>query len=198
MVLYLSIIFIAMVIISLFNILVYPESFFNFELWIVLAVTLSVVVEIALSGISALIFEKLPAKCYNLNCKFFTVSKKEQKFYEKIGIKRWKDKIWELGALGGFRKNKINEPNSSTYLHKFMIENCKGMIGHIVSVIIGILVIFVLPLKYWWRIGLPVALVGMFLNFLPVLVLRYNLPKLDIAFRRAKRLEERKEIELKN
>jgi len=55
----------------------------------------------------------------------------------------------------------------------------------------GFLVIFILPLKYALRIGLPVAIVGFVLNLLPVFILRYNLPKLAIAYKRAKRLEER-------
>ena len=195
MILYLSTIFVAMIIICTLNICLGPETFAGYEWWIIGAVTLSVVFEIAICGLVAFIFERLPEKCYKINSKFFTVSKKEQKFYEKIGIKSWKDKVWELGALGGFRKNKINNPNSSEYLHKFIVESCKGMVGHIVNLFMAYLVIFILPLKYWWRIGIWVALVGALLNFLPTLILRYNLPKLAIAHKRASRLEERAEKE---
>ena len=190
MVLYLSIIFIAMAIISILNICLGTYTFDNYQLWVVMAVVLSTVVEIAISGIFSALTEYTPDKWYKPHRKFYQVSKKEQRFYEKLGIKRWKDLVLELGALGGFRKNKLNG-TSSQYMHKFMIESVKGMLGHILDMIMGFAVILVLPMKYALRIGLPVAIVGCFLNLLPTLVLRYNLPKLNAAYVRAKRTEER-------
>lgn len=190
MVLYLSIIFIAMAIISILNICLGTYTFDNYQLWVVMAVVLSTVVEIAISGIFSALTEYTPDKWYKPHRKFYQVSKKEQKFYEKLGIKKWKDLVLELGALGGFRKNKLNG-TSSQYMHKFMIESVKGMLGHIMDMVMGFAVIFVLPMKYALRIGLPVAIVGCFLNLLPTLVLRYNLPKLNAAYVRAKRTEER-------
>ena len=190
MVLYLSIIFVAMAIISILNICLGTYTFDNYQLWVVMAVVLSTVVEIAISGIFSALTEYTPDKWYKPHRKFYQVSKKEQRFYEKLGIKRWKDLVLELGALGGFRKNKLNG-TSSQYMHKFMVESVKGMLGHIMDMIMGFAVIFVLPMKYALRIGLPVAIVGCFLNLLPTLVLRYNLPKLNAAYVRAKRTEER-------
>lgn len=190
MVLYLSIIFVAMAIISILNICLGTYTFDNYQLWVVMAVVLSTVVEIAISGIFSALTEYTPDKWYKPHRKFYQVSKKEQRFYEKLGIKRWKDLVLELGALGGFRKNKLNG-TSSQYMHKFMIESVKGMLGHIMDMVMGFAVIFVLPMKYALRIGLPVAIVGCFLNLLPTLVLRYNLPKLNAAYVRAKRTEER-------
>ena len=190
MVLYLSIIFVAMAIISVLNITLGSYDFDNSALWVIMAVVLSTVVEIAISGLFSAITEHSNEKHFSPDKKLYTVSKKEQRFYEKVGIKFWKDKVWELGALGGFRKNKLND-NTTEYLHRFIIESNKGMLGHIINMFAGFLVIFVLPLKYAWRIGVPVAFVGLVLNLLPTLVLRYNLPKLAVAYKRAKRLEER-------
>ena len=190
MVLYLSIIFVAMAIISILNICLGTYTFDNYQLWVVMAVVLSTVVEIAISGFFSALTEYTPDKWYKPHRKFYQVSKKEQRFYEKLGIKRWKDLVLELGALGGFRKNKLNG-TSSQYMHKFMVESVKGMLGHIMDMIMGFAVIFVLPMKYALRIGLPVAIVGCFLNLLPTLVLRYNLPKLNAAYVRAKRTEEK-------
>jgi len=183
--LYLSIVIGATLTISGFNIILDNEPFL-----ILFATGISVLVEIIICGVVAFIFERLPDKWYNMNSKFFKVSKKEQRFYQKLGIRSWKDKVWELGFLGGFRKNKIRNPDSSEYIYKFMIESCKGMTGHIVNTFAGFLVIFILPIRFWLRIGLPVALVGAFLNLLPTLVLRYNLPKLAIAYKRAIKKEE--------
>lgn len=182
-----------MTLISGLNILLGSETFASYSWWIIIAVVISVIVEIAISAIIALIVEKMPNRFFPPTKKLYTVSKKEQKFYEKLGIKSWKDKVWELGGLGGFRKNKIKDSTNSEYLYQFMIESNKGMTSHIINLFAGFLVIFVLPLKYALRIGVPVACIGLLLNFLPILILRYNLPKLDIAYRRAKRLEERAE-----
>lgn len=190
MVLYLSTIFIAMIIISILNICLGAYDFANYQLWVVMAVLLSVVVEIAISGLFSTITEHSSDSKFSPDKKLYQVSKKEQRFYEKLGIKAWKDKVWELGALGGFRKNKLND-TSSAYMYKFIIESNKGMLGHIINLFMGFLVIFILPLKYALRIGVPVAVVGFVLNLLPVFVLRYNLPKLAVAYKRAKRLEER-------
>ncbi|MGN0961175.1 MAG: hypothetical protein ACI4PF_03120 [Christensenellales bacterium] len=189
MFLYLMIVFFAMLIIYALNVFLGQDTFAHYEIWLAFAIIVSVIVEILIDGLCSLICEKLPNKFYKLNNKLFQISKKEQHFYEKLGIKKWKDKVWELGALGGFRKNKIVDRNNVEYLDRFIIEVCKGMVGHIVNIFAGFLVIFILPLKYWWRIGLPVAMVGAFLNLLPILILRYNLPKLQIAHKRAVRLQ---------
>lgn len=197
MILYLTVIFVAMATIAILNICLGIYTFDNYQLWVVMAVVLSTVVEIAISAIFSALTEYTPDKWYKPHRKFYQVSKKEQRFYEKLGIKFWKDYVLELGALGGFRKNKLNG-TSSEYMKKFMIESVKGMLGHILDMFMGFAVIFVLPLKYALRIGLPVAIVGFVLNLLPTLVLRYNLPKLNAAYVRAKRLEERAEKENAN
>ena len=174
MALYLSIVFVAMTIICVVNIFAY-----NLEaLWVIGAVSISVVVEIAISGLGSLICAKSPNSWFPSEKKLFNVSKREQRFYEKLGIKSWKDKVWELGGLGGFRKNKINDAGSPEYLHRFIMESNKGMVGHIINMFNGFLVVLILPLEFAWQIGVPVAIVGLILNLLPTLVLRYNLPKL--------------------
>ena len=187
MILYLSIIFFAMTLISALNMFFGSEP----DMWIIGAVFMSVLLEVGISGLGSLICLKAPDSWFAPNKRLFVVTKKEQRFYEKIGIKNWKDKVWELGGLGGFRKNKIKESSNSKYLYRFIIESNKGMVGHILNICTGFLVVFALPAKYFWRIGIPVALVGALLNLLPILVLRYNLPKLTIAYRRAYRLESR-------
>jgi hypothetical protein len=66
----------------------------------------------------ALICNKIPEKWLK-DKKFFNVSKREQKFYEKLGIRAWKDKVLELGGLGGFSKSKIDDPNSPDLQKEF-------------------------------------------------------------------------------
>jgi len=195
MVLYLSTIGIAMFLIALFNILFGTYAFATSALWVIIAVILSTIIEIAICGIFAGIIHSLPNKWFSNDKKIFQVSRKERKFYEKLKIKSWKDKVFELGALGGFRKNKLKDPDSPEYLNQFIIESNKGVVIHIVGILLGFLVIFFLPLKYALRIGLPVYLVGVLLNVMPTMILRYNIPKLQAGYERARRLKSRENKE---
>ena len=106
-------------------------------------------------------------------------------YYEKLNIKNWKDKVAELGALGGFRKNKVADPNDPKYLEMFIIENNKGITLHIAGIIFGFLILLFPMPKYALYIGLPIALVNVYLNMLSTMVLRYNIPKLKVALQRA-------------
>lgn len=190
MLLYLSTIFIAMAIIIVLNCVFGGYSFDNYIWWVILSVALSVVVEIIIDLIFAGIIHALPNKWFSKDKKCFQVSRKERKFYEKLHIKSWKDKVFELGALGGFRKNKIKEKDSPEYLIKFIIESNKGIVIHIACLFVGFLVMFILPLKYFVRIGLWVSLVNFVLNLLPIFILRYNIPKLEVAYERARKLKK--------
>ena len=196
MILYLSIVFGGSALISLFNILLGTYDFNHSAIWVILAVVLSVIAEIAIQGVVATIVKHMPNRWFSHDKKLFKISKHERKFYEKIKIRSWKDKVWELGALGGFRKNKIADPNSPEYLLQFVVESNKGIVDHVVGIFVSFLVIFILPLKYALRIGLPVALVCCLLCILPTMILRYNIPKLMVAYERARRtlaLKEKQE-----
>lgn len=187
MVLYLSIVFIAMALIMFFNIWLGVPVFEYSPLYVMIAVVFSVVIEIAIQGIIATIVNHLPDKWFTHDKKFFKISKNERKFYEKIKIRAWKDKVWELGGLGGFRKNKIADPNDPEYLLKFVVESNKGVTDHVVGIVLGFAVIFVLPLKYALVIGVPVALTNVILCVMPTMILRYNIPKIMVAYERARR-----------
>jgi hypothetical protein len=145
------------------------------------------VFEFAIDGLFAIIVNKMPNKWFGIDSKHFQVSKNATRFYDKLKIKKWKDKVLELGALGGFRKNKINEPSNPEYIARFIIECNKGIVTHRIGYIVGFLGVFLFPLKYALSIGLPVALVNLFLNILPTMVLRYNVPKLQVLYKRLTR-----------
>lgn len=190
MILYLSVIGIAVVLICGFDILVMAPIMDVSAWFFVLAVLASTVYQIAIDGLFAFICERIPDKWVK-NKKFFDVSKKEQHFYEKIGIKKWKDKVLELGSLGGFSKSKIDDPNNPEYAEKFLTESYKGEVDHILGMIMGFTVIFIFPLKFAWMVGVPVAIVNVFLNLLSTMILRYNTPKLKVLHKRALRNKER-------
>ena len=118
---------------------------------------------------------------------------KEQRFYEKLGIRSWKDKVWELGGLGGFSKSKITDPNDPEFSRRFLVESYKGEVDHIIGMFIGFTVIFIFPLKFAWLVGVPVAIVNLVLNYMPIMILRYNTPKLKVLHKRALRNQQNKQ-----
>ena len=179
-----------MAIISVLNIFL-GTSTFGYTPWEVVGlVILAVVVEIVLDLIFAGLVYLMPKKWYSSDRKFFCVSKKERNFYEKLDIKRWKDHVLELGAICGFRKNKLKDSSSPEYISRFLIESNIGIVVHIANIIFGFLVLVCMPLKYWLVISLPVAIVNAFLGLLPILILRYNIPKLKVALKRAERTQK--------
>ena len=155
------------------------------------AVLGSTVYQVAIDGLFAFLCNKIPSKWLK-DKKFFEVSKKEQKFYERLGIRSWKDKVLELGGMGGFSKSKINDPNSPEYIERFLFETYKGEVDHILGMIAGFTVIFIFPLKFAWFIGVPVAIVNAVVNYMSLMILRYNTPKLKTLHKRAVRNMEQK------
>ena len=178
--LYLSIITIAMFIISVINIS------FNTTLWynVIIAVVLCTAAQFVLDGIIALIINRLPNKLFSEDNHFYRVSKIEIKLYKKLKVRNWKDKIWELGGLGGFSKRSIVNPNSPEYIKMFIIECNKGVLTHRLSYPIGFIPMLFIPNICSFTIALPIAIVNLFLNILPTMTLRYNTPKLKMLLKR--------------
>jgi len=143
---------------------------------------LATLIVMILDGIVAGIARSLPKRFANDDLKIYKVSAKEKNFYEKIKIRRWKDKIPEIGHMTGFRKNKIEDPNNIEYIDRFLLEICYGEIGHTLSVFTSyLLLLFFFIHETFIFIALPVAFVSSVLNILPILVLRYNFYKLKIV-----------------
>ena len=140
-------------------------------------VAVGVVAMIAINAVVATICSKLlPNKCFDGDKKFYMPSKKECKFYEKIGIKKWKDRTLEMGFLNGFRKNKIE--NTPEHIERFILENKKGYLTHFMSVIASVLSLFILPIKFWLAMSVPIIVTSIILNIIPMMILRYNMPRL--------------------
>lgn len=174
---YLCIISSAVLILILINAIL-AVTIFNVSFWVMLdAIIVSVIFVILTDTFFAILIGMFPKKWFDAKKKCFNVSKKEQKFYEKLNIKKWKDYVWDLGGLGGFSKSKVEDPQSPEYFERFIIESNRGVTEHILGILFGFSVIFLFP-KYMWSIGIPVALVNTFLNICSTMVLRYNMPKL--------------------
>ena len=181
--LYLTVISIAMLIISVVNILFGTASWYN----IIIAVILCTALQFALDGAFAILINKMPDRWFGVDHPLYNVSDKEKRFYQKIKVRSWKDKVWELGGLGGFSKKSLLDPSSPEYIEKFIIECNKGVLTHRLSYPIGFLPMLFIPNICAWTIACPVAVVNLFLNILPTIVLRYNTPKLKAVLQRMQR-----------
>lgn len=159
-------------------------------LYIILAAVLGAIAVIAIDGVFAFIIRRLPEKWFSYDKKIWNVSKTECNFYEKLGIKLWKDKILELGVFTSFSKKTIANPDSKEYMERFILESNYGAIIHIANAIFGFLVIFCFPLKLIFCFGLPISIVNGILSLLPYMILRYNIPRLH----RMRNLLEKKEL----
>ncbi|MEE0839958.1 MAG: hypothetical protein U0M60_08925 [Clostridia bacterium] len=187
--LYLSVIGVAMAIISAINIIFNTATWYN----VIIAVVLCTAAQFALDGLIAIIINKMPDTLFSVSNPIYNVSELEQKLYKKLKVRNWKDKVWELGGLGGFSKKNLANPNSPEYIEKFIIECNKGVLTHRLSYPIGFLPMLFIPNVCACSIALPVAMVNLFLNILPTLALRYNTPKLHVMLKRMNRKAERVE-----
>ena len=180
--LYLLIIFIGMFLVALFNIIFYSEIL-SWH-YILIATIIFTVLSLIIDGLVAFIIRRLPSKYFTGEQKIFNISKKELRFYDKIGIKKWKEKVPELGGFTSFHKNKISDPHNNEYLERFILEACYGIVIHFVSFFTSFLIIlldykmFIGESYIGLTIGLPVALINAVLIVLPTFILRYNLPRL--------------------
>ncbi len=181
--LYLSIIGISVAVISAANILCDTASWY----YVVIAVIWCTALQFALDGFIAILINKMPNKWFGVDKAAYNVSIREQELYKKLKVRRWKDRVWELGGLGGFSKKSLKEPTNPEYIERFIIECNKGVLTHRLSYPIGFLAMLTLSGICSLTIALPVACVNLFLNVLPTLVLRYNTPKLHSVLTRMKR-----------
>lgn len=137
----------------------------------------------------------LPKKVFNPFLKVYNVGKNERKFYEKIGIRKWKDRIPEAGQIfADFSKTEVADMTNNEYVKKFMSETIYAEIMHWLSMLFSFLIIFI-DLRLALTVGLPLVIGNMILNLMPVLVQRYNRPKLMVLYERNKRLELKKKKE---
>ena len=177
MILYLVIIALAVLCISAVVALAASTAYLPVLAWTAFATVVVMLVD----ALTATVCRLLPKKCADPEKKIFIVSANEKKFYERLKIRKWKDKVPEIGQFTGFRKNKIVDPKSVEYLDRFLLEACYGEIGHIVSCITSYLILLLFPLyDLWLAVAIPVATVSLLLNLPSLFILRYNSYKLRV------------------
>lgn len=183
MTLYFSTIGIAMLIISAVNI-IFDVAPWNY---VIIATVWCTALQFALDGIIAIVIAKMPDRLFGVDNPRYNVTGAEKKLYVRLGVRRWKDKVWELGGLGGFSKKSLTDPGNPRYIEQFIIECNKGVVTHRLSYPIGFLAMLTLSSPCSFTVALPVAVVNLYLNVLPTLVLRYNTPKLKALLVRLER-----------
>lgn len=191
MILYGSIIFVCVCLLTGVN-AIFAAPRFGVSFWFILgAVLINVVAVIAVDGLFAFFIRRLPEKWFGHERRFFQVSAKEKKFYEKLKIRKWKDKVPELGQFTDFHKNKVAEPRNNAYLERYMLEAAYGEVIHLAGCFLGFVIIFFYPLKYWLCFGFPVAVINLIMNILPYFILRYNFYKMKVLYRSNERKQRR-------
>ena len=154
----------------------------------------AIVLVILVDALTATVCRLLPKRCANFEKKRFSVSKKEKKFYEKLKIRKWKDFVPEIGQFTGFRKNKLENPQSIEYVERFLMEACYGEIGHFFSFFTGFLIVLLFPVfPGWWYFSVPVAVINLLMNIPSFFILRYNFYKLQVLHARLLKKQARKQ-----
>ena len=158
--------------------------------WYVLKISgLTLLLVVVIDAIIAAIVHAVPERKIDPFKKYYQTSKKERAFYEKLGVRKWKDIIPESGKyLCHFSKTNVEQPNNNEYVLKFLRETCYAEVMHLISIFLGCIPIAFMPLKL--SVVLPIALVNAVLQTLPVIVQRYNRIRLISLYNFNKRKQE--------
>ncbi len=149
---------------------------------------------IAIDGVFAFIIRRLPGRWFSHESSLCSVPHAESDLYRRLGVRKWRDKIPELGMFTGFHKDHIYEPTNNEYLKRFILEANYGAVIHFVCVPVGFLILLTVPPSEALMCGIPVAVINMVLNLMPAFVLRYNVPKLISLMKLNDRRRAKKEV----
>ena len=127
--LYLSVIGISMTLISAVNICLGTAPWY----YVIVAVIWCTALQFGIDGLIAIIINKMPDEWFGVDNSLYFVSERERRFYRFLRVREWKDKVWELGGLGGFSKKELKAPDDPEYIEKFIIECNKGVATHRLS-----------------------------------------------------------------
>ena len=90
--------------------------------------------------------------------------------------------------FANFAKTEIADTSNNDYIYKFMSETIYAEIMHWLSFGLSFLIIFI-DLSLALTVGLPLVIGNMVLNISPVMVQRYNRPKLMVLYERNERIK---------
>lgn len=142
----------------------------------------------------AIVIRLLPKKWFNPDNKIYNVSEKERNFLLKIGIKKWKDKIPEMGQTVNFKKDRLVDANNVEYIQKFLVETCYAESLHLCCAISAFVAMLFMPAGNFWNISFPIAIIYAIYNIPSILIQRYNRPRLKIQLKRLTKNNESDKI----
>ncbi len=145
----------------------------SFQISVVFDVFLIICIATLPSILISILLRVVPKGFFNPDRRIFHVFKFEKILYEKLRIKRWKEKIPELGRLSHFPKDKIYDPRNPEYLRVFLQENCFAEFLHISCIIWGFVSLLFVPEQYLFSAGIPVVVINLMLHLLPIVVQRH-------------------------
>lgn len=155
--------------------------------FIIRSVANTLLLLVLINIVCACCFQWIMVKRVNPFNKRYKVHKWEEKFYLKLGVRKWKDKIPELGKLfAGFDKSQVGDLKDNEHVKHFLVETITAEYIHKFSAIFGLLAV-VACLKTWYIVGVPLLLANFVINSMPVIVQRYNRPKLMMLYARNER-----------
>ena len=135
-----------------------------------------------LLGVADLAIRFLPRKIWQYDKGGFAVSKKESKAYEKLGIKKWKDKaVPDLGKTAGFAKKNL-QGSDEDYLFKFLQETCMGETLHATGIVLSFSALAIFPIADWYFVVFLLG-INFIINLLPCMIQRYNRYRLAIVYK---------------
>lgn len=177
--LYIGVISGTTVLVAVGNLLFSRASLGISPLYCIIAAVLTTVAIIALDGLEAWLIRLLPEKWFAAEQPLFAVSARECRFYNRLGVKSWRNKVPELGSFTHFSKSHVADPKDNAYLRRFLLESNYGVVIHLTNALSGYLLCLLFPAAQVLRFPLPCAVVNMVLSLLPVFILRYNTPRLQ-------------------
>ena len=131
----------------------------------------------------------IPKSAWNFESKLFRVSKCEVKFYDRIGIRKWKSLVPEMGNTAGFPKRELKTLDTD-YLGRFLWETCYAEGLHFTVGVLGLTALFFVPVRDFY-FAVPIVLVNLILHLLPCFIQRYVRYKMLKVYEHQKRVAQK-------
>ena len=156
----------------------------GFSVWFAAYYPLLIILTyIAFNAVVSLLTRAIPQDKINIHSKYFKTFKNERKLYESLGVRKFKDKIPDMGGVfTGFSKSEIVSTDPQ-YLERFIKETILGELSHILGILCCVFV-FLIFNDYVLNFALPLFVLNTYFNLMPIMVQRYNRPKLYRIYER--------------
>lgn len=164
---------------------------FDFRMGVILEFFICLFTVVMPSVLFTFLDRFFPKKWYSENNKIFNERKFERRFYERIKLKKWKNKVPQFLKIDDISKTK--DKIDKEYIEHFISETRRGEFMHFIDILFGIIAAIFLPRRFLFRYTLPILFVWTIFNLLSIWIQRYNRPRLKKALERFERESEKEE-----